>query len=69
MRFFEEKVSGATARLLEDRGRAFTEVNRRELDALVTPFNKQLAEFRTRIDTIYAAETGIAAGCTSRSST
>ena len=58
MRFFEEKVSGATARLLEDRGRAFTEVNRRELDALVTPFNKQLAEFRTRIDTIYAAETG-----------
>jgi DNA recombination protein RmuC len=58
MRFFEEKVGGATARLLEERGRAFTEVNRRELDTLVTPFKEQLTEFRQRIDTIYAAETG-----------
>jgi DNA recombination protein RmuC len=58
MRFFEEKVGGATARLLEERGRAFTEVNRRELDTLVRPFKEQLTEFRQRIDTIYAAETG-----------
>jgi DNA recombination protein RmuC len=58
MRFFEEKVSNATSRLLEERGRAFTEVNRRELDTLVGPFKAQLAEFRTRIDTIYAAEAG-----------
>lgn len=58
MRFFESKVSGATAQLLDERGRAFTEVNRRELDTLVTPFKAQLAEFRNRMDTIYAAETG-----------
>ena len=58
MRFVEEKVAGTTARMLEERGRAFTEVNRRELDTLVTPFKEQLTEFRQRIDTIYAAETG-----------
>lgn len=58
MRFFEEKVAGATGRLLEERGRAFTEVNRKEIEALVTPFNLQLTEFRNRIETIYTAETG-----------
>jgi DNA recombination protein RmuC len=58
MRFFEEKVAGATSRLLEERGRAFTEVNRKEIEALVAPFNVQLTEFRSRIETIYTAETG-----------
>jgi DNA recombination protein RmuC len=58
MRFFEEKVSGATARLLEERGRAFTEVNRLELDKLVGPFKEQLGEFRQRIETIHTSETG-----------
>ncbi len=58
MRFFEEKVGGATSKMLEERGRAFSEVNRKEIEALVGPFNQQLSEFRARIETIYTAETG-----------
>jgi DNA recombination protein RmuC len=53
----EQKITNIAAQLLEDKSRKFTELNRRELDALVTPFKEQLGEFRQRVDHIYAADT------------
>jgi len=56
-RFFEEKITTATRTLLDDRARTFSEVNKREMDAVVTPFKEQLNEFRQRVDHIYTADT------------
>jgi len=56
-RFFEEKVTTVTARLMEERSLALTEVNKREMDAVVLPFKTQLEEFRQRVDQIYTTET------------
>ena len=56
-RFFEEKITTATAKLMDDRARSFTEVNKKEMDAVVTPFKEQLNEFRQRVDHIYTADT------------
>ena len=56
-RFFEEKITTVTAKLMDDRARSFTEVNKKEMDAVVTPFKEQLNEFRQRVDHIYTAET------------
>ena len=56
-RFFEERITTATAKLMEEKSRAFTEVNRKEMDSVVTPFKEQLKEFRERVDTIYSADT------------
>jgi DNA recombination protein RmuC len=55
-RFFEQKITNVAAQLLEEKSRAFTEVNRKELDAVVAPFKEQLGEFRQRVDSIYAAD-------------
>src|SRR5690349_13824336 len=52
-----EKISATAARLLEEKSRGFSEVNKRELDHLVAPFKEQLAEFRRRVDDIYANDT------------
>ena len=52
-----EKISATAARLLEEKSRSFSEVNKRELDHLISPFKEQLAEFRRRIDDIYANDT------------
>jgi DNA recombination protein RmuC len=54
---FEQKVLTAAATLMEERGRAFTESNRSQVDAVIAPFKEQLAEFRTRVDHIYSADT------------
>ena len=56
-RLFEQKVTNVAGQLLEEKSQKFTELNRRELDALVTPFKQQLGEFRQRVDHIYAADT------------
>ena len=56
-RFFEEKITTVTAKLMDDRARSFTEVNKKEMDAVVTPFKEQLNEFRQRVDHIYTADT------------
>jgi len=56
-RFFEEKVTTVTARLMEERSLALSEVNKREMDAVVLPFKTQLEEFRQRVDQIYTTET------------
>ena len=57
MRFFEQKIAGVAGQLLEEKSRAFTEVNRKEIDAVVSPFKEQLKEFRERVDSIYASDT------------
>jgi DNA recombination protein RmuC len=54
--FFEQKIGGIAGQLLEEKSRAFTEVNRKEIDAVVSPFREQLKEFRERVDHIYAAD-------------
>ena len=42
--------------LLDEELRAFTEVNKKEIDAVVAPFKEQLKEFRERVDHIYVAD-------------
>lgn len=54
---FEEKVVNMTNRLLEEKSQKFTEVNRKEIDAVVAPFKEQLKDFRERVDHIYSADT------------
>jgi DNA recombination protein RmuC len=54
---FEQKVLAAAASLMEERGRVFTETNKNQVDAVIAPFKEQLAEFRTRVDHIYSADT------------
>jgi DNA recombination protein RmuC len=53
---FQQRVLAAAATLMEERGRAFTEINRKEVDTVIAPFKEQLAEFRQRVDHIYASE-------------
>jgi DNA recombination protein RmuC len=55
-KFFEEKITTATAKLMDDRARSFTEVNKKEMEAVVSPFKEQLSEFRQRVDHIYSTE-------------
>ena len=59
---FEERVLGAAGKLMEERGRAFTELNRKEVDAVIAPFKEQLGEFRRRVDAIYTEDTKERAG-------
>jgi DNA recombination protein RmuC len=54
---FEARVLAATAKLVEESGRALSERNQKDMGAVVTPFKEQLAEFRQRVDHIYAADT------------
>jgi DNA recombination protein RmuC len=54
---FEARVLAAATKLMEERGRAFTEQNQKEVQSVVAPFREQLAEFRKRVDDIYAADT------------
>jgi DNA recombination protein RmuC len=55
-RHFETSVLGAAAKLMEERGKAFTELNQKEVQTVVMPFKEQLAEFRRRVDHIYAED-------------
>jgi DNA recombination protein RmuC len=54
---FEARVLSAATRLMEERGRALNEQNQKDVSAVVGPFKEQLAEFRRRVDDIYAADT------------
>lgn len=55
-RHFEQRVEISTQKLLEERSKAFSEVNRKELDSIVAPFKDQLKEFRERVDHIHSAD-------------
>jgi len=52
-KLMEERVANTANRLLEEKAQRFTEHNRKEIDAIVTPFKAQLSEFRQRVDLIY----------------
>jgi DNA recombination protein RmuC len=54
---FEARVLAATGKLMEDSSRSLAERNQKEVTAVVAPFKEQLAEFRQRVDHIYAADT------------
>jgi DNA recombination protein RmuC len=54
---FEARVLNATSKLMEDSSRALSERNQKDVSAVVAPFKEQLAEFRQRVDHIYAADT------------
>jgi chromosome segregation ATPase len=66
---FEKSVLAAARQLMDERGKALTEQNKREVDAVVSPFKEQLQQFRQRVDTIYARKTPSAASCVSKSCT
>jgi DNA recombination protein RmuC len=53
---FEEAVLTAAMKLMEERGKAFTETNKKEIDAVIAPFKDQLKEFRSRIDEIHTTD-------------
>ncbi|MEO8307394.1 MAG: DNA recombination protein RmuC [Pseudomonadota bacterium] len=53
---FGQKVLATAAQLMEDRGKAFTETNISEVNAVVAPFKEQLDKFRQRVDHIYDTE-------------
>lgn len=62
--WFEEQSQALRAqmeltaqKLLDEKSRAFTEVNRREIDAIIAPFKEQLGEFRRRVDTVFQTDT------------
>jgi DNA recombination protein RmuC len=54
---FEQGVLVAATKIMTERGHALTEANKSEVAAIVSPFKDQLAEFRQRVDAIYAADT------------
>jgi DNA recombination protein RmuC len=54
---FEARVVAATARLMEESSRALSERSQKDVTAVVAPFKEQLAEFRQRVDHIYAVDT------------
>lgn len=49
----EERVIAAAAKMMEERGKAFTELNKKEVLEVVAPFKAQLTDFRQRVDQIY----------------
>jgi DNA recombination protein RmuC len=55
-RHLEQSVLATAARLMDDRGRVLNEASRREVEAVVTPFRDQLADFRRRVDEIHSVE-------------
>lgn len=54
---FEARVLAATGKLMEESSRALSERNQKDVTAVVAPFKEQLAEFRQRVDHIYAVDT------------
>ena len=53
---FKQTVAAEASRIMEERGRAFTELNKKEVDAIVAPFKEKLEEFRKRVDEIHSIE-------------
>lgn len=53
---FENAVLSAAMKLMEERGRAFTETNKKEIDTIIAPFKDQLRDFRARIDEIHSTD-------------
>ena len=53
---FKANVLAGAAQIMEDRGKAFTETNKREVETVVGPFKEKLDEFRRRVDDIYSSE-------------
>jgi DNA recombination protein RmuC len=55
-RHFETSVLSAAQKLMEERGKALSELNQKDVNTVVAPFKEQLAEFRQRVDHIYAED-------------
>ncbi len=53
---FRDQVLAAAARLMEERGTAFTELNKQQVETVVAPFKAQLEAFRQRVDHIYSED-------------
>ncbi|HUG73538.1 MAG TPA: DNA recombination protein RmuC [Steroidobacteraceae bacterium] len=53
---FETRVLAAAVKLMEERGKALSELNQKDVNTVVAPFKEQLAEFRQRVDHIYAED-------------
>jgi DNA recombination protein RmuC len=53
---FRESVVAAAAGLMEERSRAASEQNRKDVDSVIAPFKEQLSSFRTRVDQIHSTE-------------
>jgi len=52
----QTEFQAVAARLLEEKSAKFTEHNKSQIDAILSPLRQQLGEFRTRIDTVYKTE-------------
>lgn len=57
MQLVESKVTEATSKLVEERGRTLQAQHKVELDSLMGPLRTQLSDFRSRVDAIHTAET------------
>lgn len=53
---FKQTVMVEAARIMEERGKVFTDLNKKEVDAVVAPFKEKLDEFRRRVDEIHSNE-------------
>jgi DNA recombination protein RmuC len=54
---FKNTLTVEAARIMDERGKAFTDLNKKEVDAVVAPFKEELEKFRKRVDDIHTAET------------
>ncbi len=53
---FEQRVVAIAAKQMEERGRVFTETNRKEVENVVAPFRERLQEFQRKVEHIYDQE-------------
>lgn len=55
--FTERTVSKSGKRYLEDKSRRFTEANRENIERILGPLNKDIQEFRKKVEESYSKET------------
>lgn len=52
----QTEFQAIASRLLEEKSAKFTDHNKTQIDSLLHPLRQQLADFRTRVDTVYKTE-------------
>ncbi len=52
----QTEFQAIAAKLLEEKSAKFTDHNKTQVDALLQPLRQQLADFRTRVDTVYKTD-------------
>jgi DNA recombination protein RmuC len=52
----QTEFQAVAAKLLDEKSAKFTEQNKTQLDALLSPLKQQLIDFRTRVDVVYKTE-------------